>query len=146
MGASTGSEESLECARQWLRTCTASHASCRPSPTNASYRPTRLLDISGDRDGSSITICLREKAELPEQVTYVTLSHCWGSSPPYQLTTQTIAVLKSDDRVPLSQLGRTFQEAIEVTQRLGVSYIWIDCLCIIQDSAEDWERESVLSK
>lgn len=93
-----------------------------------------------------MTIRPREKAELLELVTHVTLSHCWGSSLPYQLTMQTIAVLKSDGMLPLSQLGRTFQEAIEVTRRLGVSYIWIDCLCIIQDSVEDWERESVLSK
>ena len=36
----------------------------------------------------------------------------------------------------------TFQDAIEVTRRLGVRYIWIDALCIVQDDRQDWERES----
>lgn len=36
----------------------------------------------------------------------------------------------------------TFQDAINITRRLSVQYIWIDSLCIIQDSVEDWESES----
>lgn len=37
---------------------------------------------------------------------------------------------------------QTFKDAIEVTRSLGVKYIWIDSLCIIQDSESDWLRES----
>jgi hypothetical protein len=36
----------------------------------------------------------------------------------------------------------TFRDAIEITKRLGIRYLWIDSLCIIQDNAVDWERES----
>jgi hypothetical protein len=39
-------------------------------------------------------------------------------------------------------LPRTFQDAITFTRRIGVRYIWIDSLCIIQDDSGDWERES----
>lgn len=46
------------------------------------------------------------------------------------------------EKVHLSQMPKTFQEAIAITRRLGISFIWIDSLCIIQDSREDWQRES----
>jgi hypothetical protein len=42
----------------------------------------------------------------------------------------------------VDQLPRTFQDAIAMTRRLGVRYIWIDSLCICQDDMQDWERES----
>jgi hypothetical protein len=46
--------------------------------------------------------------------------------------------------ISLSTLNKTFREAIHVVRRLGIDYIWIDCLCIIQDSADDWSYESEL--
>ncbi|KAK4206688.1 heterokaryon incompatibility protein-domain-containing protein [Rhypophila decipiens] len=44
--------------------------------------------------------------------------------------------------IPLSQLPRTFADAILVCRALGIPYIWIDSLCIIQDDKEDWAREA----
>lgn len=29
-----------------------------------------------------------------------------------------------------------------IAKRLGMMYLWIDCLCIIQDSQEDWQEQS----
>ena len=45
--------------------------------------------------------------------------------------------------VPLTELTRTFQEAIKTTASLGYSFIWVDSLCIIQESPEDWKHESI---
>jgi hypothetical protein len=42
----------------------------------------------------------------------------------------------------ISDLPPNFQHAIHVTKNLGIHYIWIDSLCIIQDSDEDWRREA----
>jgi hypothetical protein len=42
------------------------------------------------------------------------------------------------------QLPKTFADAIEITRKLGIDYIWIDSLCIIQDDEDDWRRESAL--
>jgi hypothetical protein len=44
--------------------------------------------------------------------------------------------------ISISQLPHLFQDAIAITQSLGLKYIWIDCLCIVQDSAQDWETEA----
>jgi hypothetical protein len=46
------------------------------------------------------------------------------------------------NEIPMTILPQTFRDAISITRRLGVQYLWIDSLCIIQDSEEDWERES----
>ena len=48
------------------------------------------------------------------------------------------------NHIPTEALPRTFKDAIQLTRNLGVSYLWIDSLCIIQDSMEDWRRESRL--
>lgn len=42
----------------------------------------------------------------------------------------------------LSDLPQTLADAVYVTRSLGIQYLWIDALCIIQDDAEDWETES----
>lgn len=44
--------------------------------------------------------------------------------------------------IPLKNLTKTFRDAVNITQNLGLDYLWIDALCIIQDSISDWEKES----
>ncbi|KAI1856994.1 uncharacterized protein JN550_013487 [Neoarthrinium moseri] len=44
--------------------------------------------------------------------------------------------------IAFSVLPKTFQDAVLITKQLGVRYLWIDSLCIIQDSGEDWAVES----
>lgn len=68
------------------------------------------------------------------------LSHCWGESEVIGLTTATASSLFTS--APISKLPRTFRDAIEVCRWLNYSHIWIDALCIIQDSDEDWKTEA----
>lgn len=42
----------------------------------------------------------------------------------------------------MESLSKTFHDAIETTLELGLHYIWIDSLCIIQDDMDDWRREA----
>lgn len=70
---------------------------------------------------------------------YIALSHCWGKSQHLISTTATIDDWKKN--IPFSRLPRTFQDAINISRKLGFGYIWIDSLCIIQDDHSDWERE-----
>lgn len=44
--------------------------------------------------------------------------------------------------IPMASLPLTFSHLIQVAERLGVRYVWIDSLCIVQDSTDDWIRES----
>lgn len=42
----------------------------------------------------------------------------------------------------LAEMPQTFVDAITVAGHLGIRYLWIDSLCICQDDADDWARES----
>ena len=44
--------------------------------------------------------------------------------------------------IPFSTLPQSFQDAVTVTRKLGIPYLWIDSLCIIQGDAQDWEVEA----
>jgi len=76
--------------------------------------------------------------------TYATLSHCWGTARSLRLLTSNIDHLQWGTNI--SQLPASYQEAISVCNRFGFRYIWIDSLCIIQDSPEDWRREAMAMK
>jgi Heterokaryon incompatibility protein (HET) len=71
----------------------------------------------------------------------VALSHCWGGSTPVMTTIANID--KFRNRIP-PPLPKTFADAVEVTRALGIQYLWIDSLCIIQDSPGDWSNEASL--
>jgi Heterokaryon incompatibility protein (HET) len=44
--------------------------------------------------------------------------------------------------IPLALLPKTIQDAIKVARRLGIEYLWVDSICIVQDDSDDFERES----
>ena len=73
---------------------------------------------------------------------WVALSHCWGTAQP--LITETSNVENHCREIALSKMPRTFRDAIFVTRALGIRYIWIDSLCILQDSKKDWLSESAM--
>lgn len=107
-----------------------------PIPSHVAL-PTRLLCVES-LGYPSARIC--HKASLPHHVSYTALSHCWGRKS--VLTLKTANLLAFESRIEFSSLPKTFQDAIHVTRFLGIEYTWIDCPCIIQDSIEDWQRES----
>jgi hypothetical protein len=75
---------------------------------------------------------------------YATLSHCWGDSNnrPLSTTDQTLACRHQG--IEDEELPKTFRHAVQVCRELGIEYLWIDSLCIIQEqkSQEDWAKEA----
>ena len=96
----------------------------------------RLIAVS---DGEP-RLCLPE--ELKPNSSYAALSHRWGS---LNFTTLNKGNINSfRERIPPAALTKTFRDAIDICRYLGLPYLWIDSLCIIQDSSEDWEIQSAL--
>jgi hypothetical protein len=117
------------------------HHSCLPDVLDATldmpfWLPKRILKWS---DGS---ITLQENLEKPhERPIYACSSHCWGD--PKDIITTTLTTLNHFKlEVPWSKLSQTFRNAVDICQRLGINFLWIDSLCMIQDSDEDWKEES----
>jgi hypothetical protein len=96
----------------------------------------RVLKIS--QGGQKVNLHLTKGAAAR----YLTLSHCWGSATPLQTTKANIG--SHLHNIPLPTLPQLFRDAITLTARLGHKYLWIDSLCIIQDSTPDWDRKSSL--
>lgn len=72
---------------------------------------------------------------------YLALSHCWGNAQNVtKLTSEYFTIFQED--IPFAHLPRTFRDAVEISICVGLEYIWIDSLCIIQDSKDDWVKES----
>ena len=44
--------------------------------------------------------------------------------------------------IALSDMPKTYKDAIEIARGLEIPYIWIDSICIVQDDKSDWEREA----
>ncbi|KAG4442990.1 hypothetical protein IFR05_001521 [Cadophora sp. M221] len=139
LSPSTASNESMMQADKWFKECLEIHEGCSSALPKSNFVPSRLIEIRGT-DVNSPSIRLQEKSTLPAKVSYATLSHCWGTSMPFKLTLQNLVACKED--IPMHSLTKVFQDAIYFAHRSGTHYIWIDSLCIIQDSPQDWTSES----
>ncbi|KAH8585717.1 heterokaryon incompatibility protein-domain-containing protein [Bisporella sp. PMI_857] len=122
-----------KCAVDWVTNCNHHH-NCAPESSSTAF-PTRLLDIG---DSPSSLIKLRETKG--GHGSYTTLSYVWGKTP--QLTTTTANYNAHLEGLSLHAFPKTMQDAFAVTRRMGVRYIWIDALCIIQDNTLDWQQEA----
>ncbi|KAI1654949.1 HET-domain-containing protein [Daldinia decipiens] len=129
----TASEKYLDQMKGWIDYCNEKHDICR-SRLNT-YLPTRVLDVLRDPD----FVFVYEPIDT-DKGPYIALSHCWGGAVSSITTTETLNEKK--DGISVESLPRTFQDAIFVTRKLQCRYLWIDSLCIIQDSLEDWKNEA----
>lgn len=136
--------------REWIRNCDCTH-DCVPKQID--FAPTRLLDISGFETNVVRLVETEDRLRQPRK--YAALSHRWGSPPPieesrttkdiikiFRATKGTIEELKRG--IEPARLPKTFRNAVVVARGLGLDYLWVDSLCIIQDDNDDWAIESKL--
>ena len=148
-------------ARRWIETCRHSHRECGGRTTYEEHSeikiknlPTRLIDV-GTSDGNiEPRLCLSSEIEQQSLVNgglvatgvsssyqYLILSYCWGNPAAAAVTTKTNLNARLSG-IPLRTLPKTIRDAIQITQKLLVRYLWVDALCIIQDDTSDWAAES----
>ncbi|RSL49704.1 hypothetical protein CEP54_012298 [Fusarium duplospermum] len=135
-----GSEAHFKVLREWIRSCNSTHH-CVPKQLD--FIPSRLLHIS-HVDSDHVQLVERDH-RLNQPVKYAAMSHRWGSPDHHErfcTTTANIQGLK--DGFKVSDLPKTFRDAASVARGLGLEYLWIDSVCIVQDDAEDWDIESKL--
>lgn len=121
--------------QEQLEVCERDHPACRVRVS--APVPNRLLNVRGDR-----TRLIATSIGNFGTPAYAALSHCWGKHK--FLTTTSINLEEHINHIDVTCLPVTFQNAVFMCRKLGIDYIWIDSLCIIQDSASDWEVESAL--
>ncbi|KAF7361575.1 HET-domain-containing protein [Mycena sanguinolenta] len=124
-------EETFALARHWLEECTTKHPDC-PSYSLRPL-PSRVVDVGDSTQPSRLL--LTHGVAAP----YVALSYCWGS--PQQYTTTCANIAAMTEAIDTSLTSTTIAHAITATRRLGLRYLWVDALCIIQDDESDKRTE-----
>lgn len=148
------SSASVGFARSCIESCQHNHKECRrsaaetrqgPETIDPNSLPSRLLQLI--KKGSELQVKLIgqgspeaiQREEVSQQG-FAILSYCWGGPQPVHLTQKRVAEFGAG--TPISQLPTTLRDAAWYTHEIGLEYLWIDALCIIQDDVEDKLRET----
>ncbi|CAG1986072.1 unnamed protein product [Fusarium graminearum] len=136
-----------ELAVSWLARCIQNtdgqHDICNKGDQD--YIPTRLLDVQHALENNVVRlVCPNKEDEKFKGVEYATLSYCWGPHAAEQnpmLLANNLETWQTEG-FTWNRLPKTFQDAFKIASWLGLKWIWIDSMCIIQDSKSDWKIET----
>lgn len=145
--------------KQWLQEDWQKWETSPEAFSHGQQFPPRLLDLGADegrlesgppKDGLDWYIRLIDtrdarKVRIPGGMVwcpYAILSHRWGPSTELSRTLQENLEARCSQGVKASELCKTFQDAIVAALEMGMPYLWIDSLCIVQDDVEDWRHQS----
>ena len=124
----------LDTIRSWLLECDSSHGECCHGggrlPFNGNgqgYGPRWLVDVHK-------LWLVRAQPDM----SYFALSYVWGGSrlSKVSATTSNLSELQKDGALGTNALPRTIRDAVSLVRSLQGNYIWVDCLCIVQDDAQ----------
>ncbi|KAK4183981.1 HET-domain-containing protein [Podospora australis] len=122
----------------WINHCTANHKAClaRQDRTFQELFPglqvLRLIDVQND--------CLVETPPASER--YVALSYVWGEIRDFTLTQANRQELMQPGTMSKvwKNIPVTIKDAIDLVRTLGLRDLWVDCICLMQNDAEDLNR------
>ncbi|KAI8314842.1 hypothetical protein K4K61_003860 [Colletotrichum sp. SAR11_59] len=136
---------------EWVSRCANDHPNCKRRHGSLDFIPTRVLDVGTEKTWPPKYVKLVDTKEMGVKGPYMTLSHCWGKGKFVQLTEKDMEEFTTTgipwETAPHGQdiCGNVnFAQALKITWLLKQRYIWIDSVCIIQDSKDDWNVESKL--
>ncbi|KAL3299532.1 HET-domain-containing protein [Colletotrichum asianum] len=136
-----GSPAHIAVLSTWMRVCDDTH-DCSPI-TDTTFLPTRVIDVGPESFETCRLLCADRGQTNPGK--YLALSHRWGAPDQHRKFCTLKKNMESfKEEIKMTDLPQTFQDAIKVTRSLGIGYLWIDSLCIVQDDPEDWKMESRL--
>ena len=137
MSGDTSSPAVVDWVQTQLGRCLGTHSRCRL--LEDPVFPTRLVSVKAFNDCPDVVLV--HSSEVSSSSKYIALSHCWGK---YKMQCLTTASTYDQQlrRIPWQSLTRSFQDAVDFTRRLGIGYIWIDSICIVQGDKADWLREA----
>ena len=130
----------LRRAHHWLQSCLGSHGQCQAHSAQP-FVPSRLLCVFASKLGDAPRWRLVDTKGQTKYAKYATLSYCWGKISFLTLRKTNQNVLRQG--LPDAALPKTHRHAVQIARVLGLKYLWIDSLCIIQDSPSDWQYQAL---
>lgn len=116
--------------KKWLFTCQKSHPNC-PRPA---FRPERLLHVGGGEVGH-LTLQTCHEGSGPSTPEYAALSYMWGGPQRFLTSKETLEARMA--KIDFENLPGTLRDAVLVCRAIGIQWLWVDVLCIIQDDTQD---------
>jgi hypothetical protein len=99
-----------EIVQAWLHQCESEHPGCKAlAPWSDELLTTRMIDVGS-----------RTIVDCPPGCIYMALSYVWGN------------VVPEEGALRKGTLPPTIEDAMIVTEALGIRYLWVDALCIDQ--------------
>ncbi|KAK0617632.1 hypothetical protein B0T14DRAFT_397274, partial [Immersiella caudata] len=91
--------------------------------------PLRLIDVGDEHTGPCLRIVDGGEGTGP----YLALSYCWGDKdkPPLRALSTNIAEYR---QALCFDLPQTSRDAVRIPRSMRVRHLWIDSLCVLQDS------------
>lgn len=95
-----------------------------------SFNLIRLIDTTSR--------CVRPFSNYrPEDRTYIALSYVWGGDQNVKLLKRNKGKFQRSGALSIETIPQTIADAVEITRLLGISFLWVDALCIVQDDEDD---------
>ncbi|KAF7559255.1 hypothetical protein G7046_g4897 [Stylonectria norvegica] len=168
LSSSPGTPALFHLIKSWLQDCDQHHDACKLTPTQqeapritavsdnkddleatmfrgiqsrrASTLPTRLIRLNG----TGARLYETKPADKTEEFRYIALSHPWGDATEQKPHFCTTVANKAEHlkSIDFGKLPDTFKDAIITARGLGVAYLWIDSICIVQGPDGDFDSES----
>lgn len=120
--------------KNFLALCHRDHPGC--GQEDAPFLPKRVIYVGSSTAPETVHLHITESGQRER---YACLSYCWGEGQQQTANTSNEAALIQ--RIHVESLGKTIQDAIKMTRDLGLRYLWVDALCILQDSPQDKATE-----
>lgn len=132
-GREVSTEPNLALGRRWIQECIDNHGDCNVAQDDRP--PTRLIHVDGSGPPEMLRLV---ETELETKYQYAALSYRWAPLTDFVTTRENYeSRLKG---FGLDELPLTLQHAVQAARKLGIPYLWMDSICIIQDQL-DWEQE-----
>ncbi|CAM1507428.1 Fc.00g070690.m01.CDS01 [Cosmosporella sp. VM-42] len=144
LGQNRTSAEYAAAIKEWLEDCIDNHSPGCSTPAAGDQKadphksplPARCIHIAKGGKGISLRDCTGMHGS------YITLSHRWTEAADRCKT-----VKKNYEQrmrgADFDGLSQNFKDAFLLAERLGIFYVWIDSLCIVQDDPDDLTRELI---
>lgn len=120
----------------WLRECQATHEKCQQSAFKG--LPKRVLDLRNPDICGNVRLRKTNKDDIFDR--YMALSYCWEGERP--LLTLQENVHHHLQRISWESLPSSYRDAVWLCRKLGIDYLWIDSLCIVQDDTTEWDHQT----
>ena len=133
------SEPSIKIMQSWHYDCLENHMECERTLSLKRPLPTRVVDV-GDATAKPRLVAMDGMVDR-----WAALSYCWGGKSSFVLNKDTSTGLFGG-HIPLAEYPQTLRDAIIITRLLSIRYLWIDAICIMQDSHDDWSAEAARMK